>query len=335
MNDCILTVLILAYNHEQYIRQTLDGVLNQKTSFRFKILITDDASTDRTEAIIREYIDNYPNKIIPVFNSKNIGLNPTLKIAFPLIDTKYTCLLGGDDYWIDEYKIEKEVGYLEAHPDTSYVHTGLKRWIEDKNCWGANVNHWVWKMPKDRKKRLVSFLNNDFTYYPCASTCCYRTDILIKCNNTYPQLLDLTVGEGTLLHVSMCMYGEKFHYIPDITTVYRVRNNSLSHNTNIRQLLKYKMRYPKTKIMIFKLFNIDVKHNRHVIYNNLDDVLAFSYSNKSLESFHKELLTYEIDNVFKNRYLIITSNYIFSYAYMKCLSIKRLIQHLINKYFCG
>ena len=64
MNDCILTVLVLAYNHEQYIRQTLDGVLNQKTSFHFKILITDDASTDGTEAIIREYIDKYPDKSI-------------------------------------------------------------------------------------------------------------------------------------------------------------------------------------------------------------------------------------------------------------------------------
>jgi glycosyltransferase involved in cell wall biosynthesis len=333
MNDCILTVLILAYNHEQYIRQTLDGVLNQKTSFRFKILITDDASTDRTEAIIREYIDNYPNKIIPVFNSKNIGLNPTLKIAFPLIDTKYTCLLGGDDYWIDEYKIEKEVGYLEAHPDTSYVHTGLKRWIEDKNCWGANVNHWVWKMPKDRSKRLISFLNHDFTDYPCASTCCYRTEILTKCNNTYPQLLDLTIGEGMLLHASMCMYGEKFHYIPDLTTVYRVRSNSLSHNTDIRETLKYKMRYPKRKIIVFNLFNIDEKQYRHVIYKNLDDAFVFSYSNKILDFFHEELMSYEIDDILKNKYLIVTSNAFYSYVYKRYLKIKTLILRLFTCFY--
>lgn len=330
MNDCILTVLILAYNHEQYIRQTLDGVLNQKTSFRFKILITDDASTDRTEAIIREYIDNYPNKIIPVFNSKNIGLNPTLKIAFPLIDTKYTCLLGGDDYWIDEYKIEKEVGYLEAHPDTSYVHTGLKRWIEDKNCWGANVNHWVWKMPKDRSKRLISFLNHDFTDYPCASTCCYRTEILTKCNNTYPQLLDFTIGEGMLLHASMCIYGEKFHYIPDLTTVYRVRSHSISHNSDIRKLLKYRMGYPKRKILTFKMFNIDSTQYRSVIKKDLDNLFEFACSNNAIQFFYEELLELGIDKKITKKYLVFSSSKLLTFIYYWYLQMKKRIRQIVT-----
>lgn len=331
MDNFILTVLIAAYNHEQYIRQTLDGVLNQKTSYQFKIVITDDASKDRTQAIIQEYIEKFPERIIPVFNHENIGLNATLKKAIPLLDTKYTCILGGDDYWIDERKVEKEVGFLEENPDTTYVHTGLKHWVEDKNTWGSIINHWEWNMPKERDKRLISFLNHDFTYYPCTSTCCFRTDVMMKCYNNFPQYLDNTLGEGMLIHVAMCMYGEKFHYIPDLTTVYRVRSNSLSHYTDIRELLKYRMGYPKRKIYTFELFKIAPSRYKRVINNNLDDLFLLAYSKKATDCFKKELLDLGIIHGISNKYIMISSYGVLSIIYYQYLKLRDLFDHLLYK----
>lgn len=315
MNNCILTVLIAAYNHENYIRQTLNGVLNQETTYKFKIIISDDFSIDNTKAIIQEYIARYPDKIIPLFNSRNIGLNETLKKAIPLIDTKYTCILGGDDYWIDDYKIANEVDYLESHPNTSYVHTGYKCWLEDCESWGEYKNQWEWKMPKERDDRLISFLNHDFTYYPCTSTCCFITDVLIKCYRQNPQILDYTVGEGILVHAAMCMYGNTFHYIPDVTTVYRVRENSMSHYSDIGELLNYKMGYPKRKIITFQLFNIKYDKYKHVIKKDLDNLFILAYSRSAIGVYKKGIQEIGINDKLLKKYNLFCSNRFCTFLY--------------------
>lgn len=331
MKNALLTVFIAAYNHEQYIRQALDGVLNQKTSYKYKIIITDDASSDQTQSIIQEYINNNPNIIFPVFNEKNIGYNATFKKALPLIDTKYTCLLGGDDFWIDENKIEKEVDYLEAHPETSYVHTGYREWIEEKDDWGASSASWEWKMPVGGKNRLISFFNNDCTYYPCSSTCCFRTNVLMKCFNQYPQILDYTFGEGILLHSAMCMYGGGYHYIPDYTTAYRVRKSSMSHYTDIQGQLKYMMGYPSRKITTFKLFDISVKQYKRVIEKNLDSLFLLAYSNKAIDFYCGELQHLGIDNCISRRYIIYSSNRLLSFLYYLFLRRKSLLRLIFTK----
>ena len=332
MDNFLLTVLIAVYNHEDYIRQTLDGVLSQETDFHFKILITDDASTDNTQSVIQEYINKYPNRIIPVFNSKNIGLNATLKKAIPLIDTDYTCMLGGDDYWIDNKKLQKEVGYLESHSDTSYVHTGYKSWIEESGSWGPNTDHWEWRMPQERDKRLISFLNHEFTYYPCASTGCFRTEPMMMCFNKYPQILAEGIGEGTLINAGMCMFGEKYHYIPDLTTVYRIRKKSLSHDSDANKLLKYYLSYPKLKVIAFKAFNISPAKCGYVIKNDLDKLFIFSYSKSNINCFKEEIGMLGIDDNIVRKYVSISSNACFAFVYYWYLRVRGRIKRTFNKH---
>lgn len=132
MDNPIVTILVLAYNQEAYIANALDGILSQGTSYSYKVIITDDASTDNTQSVIKDYINKNPNGFIPVFNESNIGLNETIRKVIPYIKTKYICLLGGDDYWIDKNKLQKEIDYLELHPEVSLVHTGYRQWIEEE-----------------------------------------------------------------------------------------------------------------------------------------------------------------------------------------------------------
>lgn len=329
MDNFILTVLIAAYNHEDYIHQTLDGVLNQETDFQFKILITDDASSDKTQSIIQEYIDKFPNRIFPLFNSQNIGLNATLKKAITLIDTKYTSILGGDDYWVDYQKLQKEVDYLESHPETSYVHTGYKTWIEESATFGKFFDHWEWKMPKEREERLISFLNHEFTYYPCASTSCFRTEPMMMCLNKHPQILEEGIGEGTLINAGMCMYGEGYYYISDLTTVYRIRKKSLSHDSDTRKLLKYYLSYPKLKAIAFKSFNIIPQKYEYVIKKNLDEFFVFSYSKGIRDCFKEEIGLLGFDDYIVKKYVLISSNAWFSFIYYWyvrfCGRLRRLI----------
>ena len=116
----MVTVICLAYNHGSYIREALEGFVGQKTDFPFEVLVHDDASTDGTAGIIREYAARYPGIIRPVFQTENQhskGVHIARDILFPLIRGRYVALCEGDDYWSDPYKLSKQVAAMEAHPD--------------------------------------------------------------------------------------------------------------------------------------------------------------------------------------------------------------------------
>ncbi len=117
-----VSVGCVAYNHEAFIAQALEGFLMQKTTFPVEIIVYDDASTDRTADIIKEYAKRYPDKIRPIFQRKNRykeGKKPFVDYVFPECRGKYIALCEGDDYWTDPYKLQKQVEFMEAHPDCS------------------------------------------------------------------------------------------------------------------------------------------------------------------------------------------------------------------------
>ncbi len=122
LNHPLLSVVCLAYNAAPYIRAALDGFLMQKTSFFFEILVHDDASTDGTADIIREYMDRHPDRIRAVFQTENQfskGVEVSSTFLFPLIRGKYVAVCEGDDCWTDPLKLQKQVDWLDAHPESS------------------------------------------------------------------------------------------------------------------------------------------------------------------------------------------------------------------------
>lgn len=118
----LITIRCMAYNHEQYISEAIEGILKQKTSFPFVIFIHDDCSTDNTTNIIKEYKNKYPNIINSVFEEENQWSKNDESLSQIIrenIHTKYVAICEGDDYWIDENKLEKQILYLEKHPEFS------------------------------------------------------------------------------------------------------------------------------------------------------------------------------------------------------------------------
>ena len=115
-----VSVLVLTYNHSKYIRQALDSVLAQETNLRFEILVCDDASSDSTQDIIREYKSTNPQKVRFFFRKRN-GNFPTQNAYYLLSKAKgkYLAFLEGDDYWIDVCKLQMQYDFLEKHPEYS------------------------------------------------------------------------------------------------------------------------------------------------------------------------------------------------------------------------
>ncbi|QLE78817.1 glycosyltransferase [Francisella sp. Scap27] len=116
----LLSVYCATYNHEKYIRQSIDSFLMQETDFPFEVLINDDCSTDDTVKIISEYQEKYPNIIKPIFqveNQNDKGITPFVDIMMPISKGKYIATCEGDDYWIDPLKLQKQVDFLEENPN--------------------------------------------------------------------------------------------------------------------------------------------------------------------------------------------------------------------------
>lgn len=121
-NQVKVSIVCTAYNHEKYIRRTLDGFVMQKTDFAYEAIVHDDASTDGTAAIIREYAQKYPNIIKPIFQSVNQysrNVSITKDIIKPIAKGKYIAHCEGDDYWTDPQKLQKQVDFLDNHPEYS------------------------------------------------------------------------------------------------------------------------------------------------------------------------------------------------------------------------
>lgn len=114
-----VSVVSVSYNHEAFIRETLDGIVAQKTDFPVEVIIADDASTDATPAIIRDYADRYPHLFRPILRSENVGIFKNVSEALSAARGEYLAICEGDDYWTDPMKLSKQVAFLDQHPETS------------------------------------------------------------------------------------------------------------------------------------------------------------------------------------------------------------------------
>ena len=142
MTDVIplVSVYCLAYNHEKYIRDCLEGFVSQKTSFPFEVVVHDDASTDKTADIIREYELKYPKIIKPIYEKENQfqkGRNVIDEVIYPLIHAKYVAICEGDDYWVDDNKLEEQISILERNPDCHFCVAGVEEVAQDKTRLGV------------------------------------------------------------------------------------------------------------------------------------------------------------------------------------------------------
>lgn len=172
MNDEIMvSVWCLTYNHEKYIRDCLEGFVNQKTNFRFEVIVHDDASTDRTADIIKEYADKYPDIIKPILQKENQyskGVNIIKEYIKPNLRGKYVAVCEGDDFWSNNTKLQIQVDILERHQEyVACVHqTQVINCLNKKETLLSKYNDDVVISERD----ILS--NNNPVYH--TSSLCYR-----------------------------------------------------------------------------------------------------------------------------------------------------------------
>lgn len=122
-NNIKVSIYCLAYNHSQFIEQTIKGFLSQETNFRFEVIINDDASPDNTAEIIKKYEKEYPDTVKGIYQKENQyskGISIIQTYIMPQIRGEYVAICEGDDYWCDPHKLQEQVDALESHKDCHF-----------------------------------------------------------------------------------------------------------------------------------------------------------------------------------------------------------------------
>lgn len=237
-DDILVAIYCLAFNHEPYIRECLDGFIMQKTNFKFVAIVHDDASTDATAAIIREYAEKYPDIIKPILEtenqySKNDGsLGRIMDTAIEVTGAKYVAMCEGDDYWIDPYKLQKQVDILENDETLIACATNT---ITVSNT-GEVLSEYKENIVKDNKEgryNLRDFMHTTHQY-PTASVLYRRKE-----ENKIREYCRITrnpfFGDWNLW-IALHIIGD-FYYIDDTTVAYRINPTSVTHsNVSKRRL---------------------------------------------------------------------------------------------------
>ena len=230
----LVAIKCAVYNHEPYLRDCLEGFVMQKTNFRFVAVVHDDASTDGSAAIIREYEEKYPDIIKPIYEienqySKHDGsLGRIMNAAIDATGAKYIATCEGDDYWTDPLKLQKEVDFLESNPDYGLVYTGARVLQEKTGVLSENLSC---------QQNYVSLLTNEDRIITL--TTCFRKELLKKFHQDITCCSQWLMGDLPLwLYFS---FYSKIKWLPEITGVYRFLENSASHSTNINKKIKFSL----------------------------------------------------------------------------------------------
>lgn len=249
--DILLSVNTMTYNHEKYIAQCIEGILMQKTNFAFELLIHDDASTDNTAAIIKEYEKKYPNIIKPIYQTENKwskGIKISATYQYPRAKGKYIAVCEGDDYWIDENKLQMQVDFLENNPEYGMCYTNFNIYYQNKKKFEYDLfTTQPVKFLKEYESLEQWILKKG---YIAPMTWVYRKSLL----DSYDSMNSC---DGTFVMVSHFMANSKIKCLDNTTATYRVLKESASHSKSLEKLYKRHNNLKEIQYKLIEKYNLD------------------------------------------------------------------------------
>lgn len=214
----MISVIVLTYNQEAYIRQTLDSILLQQVDEPVEIIIGDDHSVDSTSTICRDYQAHHPECVRYFYNEHNLGLVQNFVAMLHHCKGEYIALCDGDDYWMDRQKLQKQVQVMRADSRCVLVHTNRQLLAEQ-----------LYEQPSLDNRIAENPLELFFHPYICVPTTMFRARPVLAWLDTYERLSQQQ--DWRMLDFPLWLYlGTQgtFRYLPDNTAVYRVLPNTLS-----------------------------------------------------------------------------------------------------------
>jgi len=306
MQEPLVSISLVAFNAENFIKDAVEGCLMQKIDFPYEIIIHDDASTDKTPDIIREYAKKYPEKIIPVIQLENQfskGIDVIAKNIIPRARGKYIAFVEADDYWIDPLKLQKQVNLLESTSDLSMCFTATK--VIYPNT--TRKDYIKRRYKRDQRCQAKDIILMGGRFLDMISVV-VRKDIFEDLPDWYyiTHIWDITVP---LLALTK---GEIF-YLNDVSAVYRSNVPGSWTNKNVRSFDK-------------RLNNIQKSQK---VLENFDDSTNYKYHQLISKRINNGsvgllLLLDKQDEMYTNRYASLPINKKIEYEFFKVFGSYRL-----------
>lgn len=242
----VVSVNMITYNHEPYIRQAIEGVMMQQTDFEFELIIGEDASQDKTREICFEYQKKYPDKIRVLWSEENVNhLGGNGRRVMARCRGEYIALCEGDDYWIDPLKLQKQVDVMRKHPDVGFCFCGAKQYYQAANRFEDWNEDNVTYKPGVQQKRLFfiqyllgmgpkfNYSKKSFWGFIMTASTLFRKDAYELVQKAYDIFnWQLNLGDATLWLALSSMYDG--YYLEDQGSIYRIADTGVFHNDATR-----------------------------------------------------------------------------------------------------
>lgn len=234
------------YNHEKYIAQSVESALNQRVNFNYEIVVGEDCSTDHTREIVVGLRDDHPEKIRLLLHDKNLGRWGKFNFVETLrsCQGKYIALLDGDDYWTDPNKLQKQVDFLESHPECAICFHDVTLLYEDGTPAGRSRN--------TSKKDIFTIEDLLYGNLMFACSVMFRRGLF----GDFPEWFYSCKMGDWALHLINAQYG-KIGYLKEVMAVYRVHQGGFWTSQN--ELIQAK---DCTQILDHLVNHLDDKYKR-------------------------------------------------------------------------
>ncbi len=250
MEQIKVSVSIATYNQAQFIGQAIQSVLDQQTNFAWEIIVGDDCSTDGTQQVILDYQARYPDKIRPLLHERNLGGAGKYNALSTFAQSRgqYIATMDGDDYWISPHKLQKQVDFLEAHPDCSTCFHNAQIIWEDGTYAPELVNG-----PDQKEISTIDDLVGETEiWFMATSSVMFRNGLLTE----YPDWYHQSKSGDIPRYILLAKLGN-IGYLPDVMSVYRKNRGGVS--------------FTDSEV------DADFLFNRIGMYNGINQELNFKY----------------------------------------------------------
>lgn len=300
----LVSVVCTAYNHQDYIRDTLDGFVMQQTTFPIEIIVHDDASTDDTAAIIRKYENRYPHLFRNIYQAENQyskGVNIWRQLFANYCRGKYIAICEGDDYWTDPMKLQKQVDFLEGHVDYGLIYTDVDFMYQERNYIERAVfgNH---KLPVYTS--FNEMLMNKGYIAPCSWV--LRKDLI-------PDVFDKTYADLTFVLALEILWVSKVKFLSEVTTVYRILKESASHSVSIEKRYIRELDLYNTQKQYIEKCNVGSVLKKRIEKEFYELIIPFSIAVKDRELTNIAFKNCKINTCKKKIYFIMYK------AHLECI----------------
>ncbi len=283
-----VSVCVIAYNQEYYIRETLDSIVQQVTNFRFEIIVSDDCSTDKTRLIIDEFYNNFTNNIHfhTIHSNINLGYKKNFRKVLEAATGKYIAICEGDDYWTDPYKLQKQFEQLEENPSCilSFHNVSILNSLTGESILSNN----------EKNGSIFNMLDVINTWNIMTSSIMFR-----RSNFVLPTWFDYVFNTDYALLLILASTGRSLIYLNDNMSVYRKHPNGVSNtiwgSTSILWLI-----YLFIKINHFSkgVYRIPIRKKIHELEKELMLSNSQLYKNGYKKYSYYRYFHYRIKNIF-------------------------------------